>query len=481
MELLAPPSLVGFRGVAWKCGAKPRRLLPRTVWLCRASIADEERLDAARDMTKWLQEQGFPQQPLLVSSFEDKGLGCCATRDLQAGDAALSIPENFTVTAVDVANHPVISSAAEGRDELVGLALWLMYEQERSQDSPWYPYLKVFPASTLSPLLWEQEEQEELLRGSSALAKVKDQLTSLRQTFDALKDTLKDNKDFPMEKFTFSAFKAAFSVVLSRAVYLPSAELFALVPFGDLINHESSRSLLDYDIEEQKVKLAVDKRYKKGDQVFASYAQNLTSADFLIRYGFLDESDENDFIEIEVGLVSGDSLAPLKREILQEVGLTVPQKFPVYLNRFPTQLLTYTRLARIQDSGLFAKITFEKDLIVCQTNEYETLMLLMADCRTKLLSFSDTMEDDMQTLKRKNLSYKQRVAAQLRLKEKRILTDTMSALRNRLAPIRGIPTKSGNLKDPNSDIREMFDMVEQVASAPRKFLASILEHKDSNK
>ncbi len=44
------------------------------------------------------------------------------------------------------------------------------------------------------------------------------------------------------------------------------------------------------------------------------------------------------------------------------------------------------------------------------------------------------------------LSSKERVAAQLRLSEKTILSNTMTALRNRLAPIRGIPTKGGGLK-----------------------------------
>ena len=39
---------------------------------------------------------------------------------------------------------------------------------------------------------------------------------------------------------------------------------------------------------------------------------------------------------------------------------------------------------------------------------------------------------------------------QLRMEEKRIVSGTMDAVRARLAPIRGIPTKQGNLQDPNS-------------------------------
>lgn len=44
-------------------------------------------------------------------------------------------------------------------------------------------------------------------------------------------------------------------------------------------------------------------------------------------------------------------------------------------------------------------------------------------------------------LQETNLTPKQRLAAQLRLSEKRILRGTMEGVRRRLAPIRGIPTK----------------------------------------
>ncbi len=45
------------------------------------------------------------------------------------------------------------------------------------------------------------------------------------------------------------------------------------------------------------------------------------------------------------------------------------------------------------------------------------------------------------------------VIPQLRMEEKRIVGGTMDAVRARLAPIRGIPTKQGNLADPNQVLR----------------------------
>ena len=48
------------------------------------------------------------------------------------------------------------------------------------------------------------------------------------------------------------------------------------------------------------------------------------------------------------------------------------------------------------------------------------------------------------------------LAAKLRLAEKQILAATMDAVRRRLAPIRGIPTKQG-MQRQDADLFEIFD------------------------
>jgi len=46
-----------------------------------------------------------------------------------------------------------------------------------------------------------------------------------------------------------------------------------------------------------------------------------------------------------------------KRDVLQEVGFGPSERFPVYGDRFPIQLLAYLRLSRIQDPLLFTKVS----------------------------------------------------------------------------------------------------------------------------
>jgi histone-lysine N-methyltransferase SETD3 len=52
----------------------------------------------------------------------------------------------------------------------------------------------------------------------------------------------------------------------------------------------------------------------------------------------------------------------------------------------------------------------------------------------------------VQQAAKQGLSAKQWLAARLRRAEKKILSDTMDAVRQRLAPIRGIPTKGGGMQ-----------------------------------
>ena len=68
-------------------------------------------------------------------------------------------------------------------------------------------------------------------------------------------------------------------------------------------------------------------------------------------------------------------------------GLQEEQQFPLYIDRFPIQLLNFVRLSRIQDIGQLAKLSLDQDSMVTEMNEYETLQLLMGDLRTRLQEY----------------------------------------------------------------------------------------------
>lgn len=77
-------------------------------------------------------------------------------------------------------------------------------------------------------------------------------------------------------------------------------------------------------------------------------------------------------------------------------------------------------------------------------------------------------EEDLKQLQNPSLVGRERLALMLLKSEKDILLATTDAIRQRLAPIRGIPTKSGRLEDPNHDLIEIFETVEGLGSVPQR-------------
>merc|ERR1711920_1028007 len=102
----------------------------------------------------------------------------------------------------------------------------------------------------------------------------------------------------------------------------------------------------------------------------------------------------------------------------------------------------------------------------------------MAECRDRLSEFATSdIDEETRLINNANVaggpSRRELSAARLRRIEKKIILDTMNGVRNKLAPIRGIPTKAGTMEDPNADLLEIFEMIEDLPNAPRKFLDNL--------
>lgn len=66
-----------------------------------------------------------------------------------------------------------------------------------------------------------------------------------------------------------------------------------------------------------------------------------------------------------------------------------------------------------------------------------------------MATLAGSIEEDVKRLQSRQLGARERLATRLVLAEKVLLQRTMDAVRRRLAPIRGVPTKKG-MVDPNS-------------------------------
>ena len=257
---------------------------------------------------------------------------------------------------------------------------------------------------------------------------------------------------------------------------------------------------------------------------------DLTTSEMLWRYGDVEirgssalsssgadialYRNEMDFLVYEAQLVMGDPLFSIKREVVEaELGVSpvatstpfsVPDvkiEFPLLNDRMPEQLLAFLRLSRIKDSAEIARIDFSGRArsvqgargggsapgIVSEANEYEVLMLIMADCRERLFAYASSEAETEVRLINELAPAEGDVsrgvallASILRKQEKQILLSTMNACRQKLLPLRGLaPTKAG-MKDVNEDILEIFEAIEDIPNMPKKFLQSLFGPPDSD-
>eukprot|EP00898_Chlorokybus_atmophyticus_P001556 jgi/Chlat1/2400/Chrsp17S02659 len=431
-----------------------------------------------------LSERGLPAQPFSLcaadtSDMPPRHCSAVAEQSVEADATLLKVPEHLCITAADARSHPTIGPVATGRSEIVALALWLLAEAKLGQQSAHHMWLvTTFSSKLNTPLLWTSDEIDELLKGSSLQAEVIARLTSIQAEYADVQQAMlsSSSKDLGSNEFSYERFLGAMCLVLRHAAYLPSADCFALIPLADCFAYSSKSTFtLDYDTASQCVVLQADKDYKPGDRLLISYGPGRPNADLLLTYGFVDSKLKTDYLEYQAGLVKMDALYQVKKQIVEAQGLSTEQVFPLYRDAFPVQLLSYLRLARIQDPAQLALVSFEKDQIISPGNEYEVLMLMLADCNQRLTSYSVSFEENIKLLQNKDISERTRLAALFRSCEQQILMATLDALRTRLAPIRGIPTKGGKMEDPNADLVEIFDKMEQVISAPGRMISGLFK------
>eukprot|EP00879_Flechtneria_rotunda_P015067 GHRR01015744.1.p1 GENE.GHRR01015744.1~~GHRR01015744.1.p1 ORF type:complete len:507 (+),score=158.49 GHRR01015744.1:326-1846(+) len=443
-----------------------------------ARSSDVELVATVAHLLRWLQTYGAQQtsnlEPKRFRTNVGERVGLIACRDVQQGEVLLEVPESFAVTAIDAEQHELIGHIAKECSELVAMTLWLMAERSKGSESAWSLLLQTLPDSTASPLLWEDQEWAELLTGSPVLTEARNRQSALQQQWTQLvKHFQQDADKYNQAVFNEAVFVRTFCVVLASTSYLPSAQCFAIVPAASCLGRTGNDNgcTLDYDTGRQTVMVVATRPYREGQEVLINDGR--PNGELLLSTGTLQDANMSDCLYFPASLIAADRYYSMKAQLLESFGFGPEERFPVYADRFPIQLLSYLRLSRIQDPGQFAQVTFEQDVIISQLNEYEVLQLLMGECRELLARYKTSLEEDTKTLQRADLTGRERLAARLRVAEKTILGQTMDAVRRRLAPIRGIPTKSGRMTDPNADIREVFDFIEELPKKPAQLIDNI--------
>ena len=422
------------------------------------------------------------------------------SKNVESGDVILSIPQESCVTAVDAKEHPIVSPLIEEKPELVQLALWLCCERAKAKGSEWWPYLKTLNGNPNSVLRFTEKDFKELLKGTTIDKEARQRRDSAKEEYEALRAAIAEHPDkYPLDVYAFlteNAFIDALDIVCARAQWLNTANCYAMVPLMDAIpicgapppvspedpsftqfyEIRDIRTGLttvrcgyaDYDVESASVNLCANTRASAGSKILQIDHSVRNNSELYLSFGDVDDQHPGDYEYWPAELSESDPLYTAKKSVLEAQGFSDKgQTFPVYKDRMPREFLSYLRFARVTNSEELFAVSFTEDKIISPMNEYETLQLLMADCRDRMSAYDTNEEDELLLQKRDDVSLKIRNASRLRQTEKELVGEMMNAVRRRLAPIRGIPTKQG-MEDPNADLLEMIEFFESIPNAPKK-------------
>eukprot|EP00468_Gymnochlora_sp_CCMP2014_P013291 CAMPEP_0167759682 /NCGR_PEP_ID=MMETSP0110_2-20121227/11157_1 /TAXON_ID=629695 /ORGANISM="Gymnochlora sp., Strain CCMP2014" /LENGTH=504 /DNA_ID=CAMNT_0007646091 /DNA_START=39 /DNA_END=1550 /DNA_ORIENTATION=+ len=487
INIRSTPGHVGHR----MC-EKPRMMLPKARIDGLPGFLPSPSVESVQDTVSWMQDNSGLKQNIESKDIEGRTT-FVASRDIPKGTPILQIPSSKCITRNDVDQDPILSKITEGQDTITALALWIVKQRALGQDSEWAQYMKILPLFTYSPITWSQGERDIYLKGTFVLPEARRRVDALEQIWiNIAKRIVENDEDFAgiREGFNLQSFIDAFSVVLAHSVPLKSAEnQLALVPLSEIVprvplailpsssdnDQDKQVTDIDYNTEIDAVVLTSSKDIKAGDEIYLTEDFALSNAELLLTRGQARSGNSEDFIAIDANIVMADVLYSAKKQILDAYGMGENQKFIVYKDRLPLELLSYLRLSRLQSSNDLLKLNFEQDSVVSEMNEYEILQLLLSEARSISGGYaSPDTDSDRFILKEQDSSVPQKLAAVVRLGEKEVVSGFMDMVRTRLAPIRGIPTKQG-MEDKNQEILDMFDTFEAIPKAPQKFVKSITD------
>ncbi|KAI8081935.1 uncharacterized protein B0P05DRAFT_538703 [Gilbertella persicaria] len=198
------------------------------------------------------------------------------------------------------------------------LILCMMYESQK-EDSFWKPYFDVLPKHFTTPMFWEESDLK-ALEGTDILSKIgkeeaeatfeneiKPLITKYANLFDATVHTLELFHTCGSLIMAYS-FNDELQKTVEEGGDSEEEEeeedngLISMVPMADMLNHKTGYNNARLFHETDSLQMKAIKDIKEGEQIYNTYG-DLCNADLLRKYGFTDEKNEFDLVEIDGPLV----------------------------------------------------------------------------------------------------------------------------------------------------------------------------------
>ncbi|GJD10766.1 hypothetical protein Gasu2_49370 [Galdieria sulphuraria] len=209
------------------------------------------------------------------------------------GSILLEIPDPLLITGNKVCKwlernnwigHQQISSV----QGVLLVSIFLFFESRQS-DSFWKPYLQVLPTSYDLLFLYRDGLLLSYVTEADIMQMVESVRRILRDTFQTyVIPHFSSVDDRDKWNVLFKEFVRWYCAVVSRICYLPDDIAGALVPLGDIFNHEAVDTPVDIlyaKWERGYYVFRAHRNFSIGTQVFVSYGA-LSNTELMMYYGF---------------------------------------------------------------------------------------------------------------------------------------------------------------------------------------------------
>ncbi|XP_066296095.1 SET domain-containing protein 4-like [Branchiostoma lanceolatum] len=188
------------------------------------------------------------------------------------------------------------------------LSLFLLLEKNKGTASFWHPYIRSLPNTFTTPVYFTETELDAL--SPSLQDKARDLKKELLHAYNDLEPFVASSLPELDSKFTFDAFRWAWSVLKTRTLYQEDCkspylsnkepQTSTLVSMLDLINHSpSAKARFGYNVNTSCYEVRVLEPYRKYDQVFISYGFE-ENTELMLKFGFYVPKNPKDFIKINL-------------------------------------------------------------------------------------------------------------------------------------------------------------------------------------
>ncbi|XP_035217158.1 actin-histidine N-methyltransferase-like isoform X2 [Stegodyphus dumicola] len=388
---------------------------------------------------EWCSEHGAKFSCVKVKEISDGNFGVVAEEDIKEHEPFLTIPRKMMMSEISAKNSklgPLIS-----KDPIlqhmpnIQLAMHLLMEY-LNPDSFWKPYISILPSTFDTVLYFTLEELQEL-QGSPVLDEVFKLLRSVARQYCYFFQLFQNDsyaKSLNIgQYFTYDLYRWAVSAVMTRQNVIPSADgsqqVTSLVPFFDMCNHINGKLSTDFNLEQDSLISYACQQFLKGEEVCMFYGPR-TNAEFFAHNGFVYLDNENDAVEIKLGISKSDPLSVPKTELCEIMNINLSDHFYIHKgNIISEKLLTFLKINVMKEEEQEIVLRNKQD---CSSSMFEKfpdlnrrallylkdrLFLLLKCYRTTLQEDEDLLRSSVPESNRLHL------ALQLRLSEKRILSD----------------------------------------------------------